>query len=130
MTNQKRVLLVEDDKLIADLLEEALKRHGYEVTSVDDGELALEAVSASSEMPFDVILLDLLLPSMHGLEVLEKLKNDRVSRAIPVIVVSNLSDDQDLKKSKQLGAIDYMVKAHYTPEEMIARMESALAGNG
>lgn len=105
----KRILLVEDDRFIRRASELSLTQRGYTVSTAADGLEALEAVRR--EKP-DLVLLDLLMPRMGGLDVLRALKADEATRAIPVLILSNSSREQDVEEVKRLGAAGYYVKAN------------------
>lgn len=105
----KRILLVEDDRFIRRASELSLTQRGYTVFTAADGVEALEAVRR--EKP-DLVLLDLLMPRMGGLDVLRALKADEATRAIPVLILSNSSREQDVEEVKRLGAAGYYVKAN------------------
>ena len=75
----------------------------------------------------DLILLDLLLPNIDGFEVLERVKADQSLGSIPVIIISNLGQKEDIERALKLGAVDYMVKAQFTPAEIIKRVKEALS---
>ena len=123
---RSKVLVVEDSNFLRIAHERILTKAGYEVTSAADGEEALRA--AKDKLP-DVILLDLLLPKVSGTEVLKALKNDPVTQAIPVIVVSCLSQKNE-EKLKQAGAVEYLEKAALDlerhPDRLAAAVESVL----
>lgn len=111
----KKVLIVEDDKPLAHALELKLHHAGYEVQVVGDGEAALEVIVDNGS--FDAILLDLMMPKMDGFAVLENLEKKKIS--IPVIISTNLSQEEDAERAKQLGAKDYFVKSDTPIEEVL-----------
>jgi len=96
----------------------------FEITSAIDGESGLKTMK---EQKPDLILLDLILPDMGGFEVLAKMKEDPLVSSIPVIILSNLGQQDDVEKGMGLGAVDYMVKAHFTPNEIVAKVKQVLA---
>lgn len=102
----KKILLAEDEEFIANLYKLELEKHEMEVTLVDNGKLALEAFKKEK---FDMLLLDLMMPEMDGFEVLEHLQKEKIH--IPIIVMTNLSQNVDQKKCEELGAKDYIIKA-------------------
>lgn len=114
-----KLLIVEDEVALAKVLEEKFKKEKYEVRMAEDGVKAMEAVA---KFVPEIILLDLLLPKKGGLEVLEELKNSEEWQNIPVIVLSNLDDDQNIKKALKLGAVDYFVKAQHPIKEVVEKV--------
>ena len=125
MSGTKRILLVEDDRFLRKAAETSLTRHGYHVVTACDGEEALRL--ARSEKP-DLILLDLIIPKVQGFEVLRTLKADAEMAAIPVIVLSNLSQDHDRDATLAAGAMAHLVKANISLEHLVATVDRALAG--
>lgn len=119
----KTILFVEDEAALQKTLGEILKQEGYEVTPALDGEVGLRL--AKDKKP-DLILLDLILPKVHGIEVLRKLKEDKETKGIPVIVLTNLGEIKDINKVVELGATTYLVKAQYTLEEVVEKIKKAL----
>ena len=119
-----RVLLVEDDSFLRDLISQKLKKEGFIVIEAVDGEESLK--KAATENPH-IILLDLILPGADGFDILKKLKEDPSVSKIPVIVLSNLGQKEDVEKGIRLGATDYLVKAHNTPGEIIDKVREILA---
>jgi len=121
-----RVLVVEDDQFLRDLMSQKLVREGFEVIEAVDGEEGLKMVS---EKQPHIVLLDLILPGIGGFEVLEKIRQDENIGGIPVLILSNLGQKDDLDKAKSLGATDYLVKAHNTPGEIVDKVKIILAKN-
>ena len=121
----RRILLVEDDRFLRKAAETSLKRHGYHVITAADGEEALRLVR--TEQP-DLILLDLIIPKVQGFEVLRTLKADAQTAAIPVIVLSNLSQEHDRDATLAAGAMAHLVKANISLENLVATVDRALAG--
>jgi len=123
MTNQqvkKRVLIAEDDPLINKMYKTKLASEGYDVVSVSDGEQALNEATKNS---LNLILLDIMMPKLSGLDMLERLRQTQDGKNIPVIVLSNLSNQEEIEKAKALGAKDYLVKADHTPSQVIAKIK-------
>ncbi len=118
----KKILFIEDEAALQKTFKEILTQEGFEVISALDGKTGLEL--AEKEMP-DLILLDLILPKMHGFEVLRKLKEKEETKEIPVIVLTNLERLEDVEKAIELGATTYLVKAHYTLEEVVEKIKKA-----
>jgi len=118
-----KILVVEDDKFLRELIARKLREEDYEVSEAVDGEEGVKKIQ--EEIP-DLILLDLILPGIDGFEVLSKIKEDPQLSQIPVIILSNLGQRDDIEKGLKLGAIDYLVKAHFTPAEIIEKIKKAL----
>ena len=121
----RRILLVEDDRFLRKAAATSLKRHGYHVVTASDGEEALRLVR--TEKP-ELILLDLIIPKVQGFEVLRTLKADAQTASIPVIVLSNLSQEDDRNATLAAGAIAHLVKANISLEELVATVDRALTG--
>lgn len=119
-----KILVVEDEKPMSSILGKELKKLDHEVEFAYDGADAAE--KAKVEKP-DLILLDLILPKMNGFEVLEKIKGDTDVASIPVIVLSNLGTDEDIKHAMKLGAVDYYVKAQHPLLEIVEKVSEFLA---
>jgi DNA-binding response OmpR family regulator len=105
------------------LIAKKLTKEGYETSEAVDGE---EGVKKIKEEKPDLVLLDLILPGIDGFEVLSKMKDSPVSSQIPVIILSNLGQKEDVEKGLKLGAIDYLIKAHFTPGEIIEKIRANL----
>lgn len=119
----KKILIVEDDKFLRELVKRKLIAEGLEVVEATDGEEAVKKVK--QEKP-NLVLLDLILPNIDGFEVLAEIKNEETTKNIPVIILSNLGQREEIEKGLKLGAIDYMVKAHFTPGEIIEKVKNIL----
>lgn len=119
----KKILVIEDDKFLRELISQKILKEGYDIAEAVDGEKGVEA--AKKEKP-DLILLDLILPGIDGFEVLARIKADPEISSIPVIILSNLGQKDDIEKGLKMGAIDYMIKAHFTPAEIIAKVRGVL----
>ncbi|MBI5356230.1 response regulator [Candidatus Collierbacteria bacterium] len=116
--NPKKILIAEDEKPMANALGLKLRSAGYETTLVYDGEAAISSVQSA---PFDLIILDLVMPKKDGFFVLAELKKLKI--ATPVIVSSNLSQEEDIKRAKELGARDYFIKSDTTLAEIVAKVK-------
>ncbi len=124
-TGGKRVLLVEDDRFLRRACEKSLRQQGFTVSSAADGEEALRAVRAE---PPDLILLDILMPKLTGIEVLRALKSDEKTRAIPVVVLTNSSKETDVHEIETLGVAGYLVKANLSLQELGHQVKQLLEG--
>jgi DNA-binding response OmpR family regulator len=114
-----RVLLAEDDRFLRKAAETALKRQGFTVLPAVDGEEALRM--ARSEAP-DIVLLDLIMPKLQGFEVLRALKADPATASTPVIILSNLGQESDVKQALEAGAAGYFVKANLSLHDLVKRV--------
>ena len=124
----KKILFIEDESALQKTFREILSQEGYEMISALDGEIGLRLANppAGGKKP-DLILLDLVLPKVHGFEVLKQLKTDKETKDIPVIVLTNLEGVGDVDKALGLGATTYLVKAQYGLEEVVAKIKLALS---
>lgn len=125
-SQQPKVLIVEDDVFLVSLAAKKFEKDGYRIVFAPDGEQAVRLIE--QERP-DIILLDLIIPKMNGFEVLKKIKEDNLLRHIPVIIFSNLGDDADIQKGKELGADDFFIKANFTLEEVSQKMHILIEKN-
>lgn len=119
----KKILIIEDEKDLRFFLTTAFKTEGFEIIEAIDGETGIE--KAKKEKP-DLILLDLLLPGIDGFEVLSRLKKDEELEKIPIFVLSNFDQEEKKEKSFKLGAVDYLVKANFSLEEIVEKVSSFL----
>lgn len=118
-----KILIIEDDPFLQGLASRKLKTQGHEILVAKDGEEGLKVLEENKP---DIILLDLLLPGIDGFEFLEKMRADDRFKDIPVIVFSNLSEEKDIKRATDLGVLEYMVKANFTLDELIGKINEAL----
>lgn len=121
MTNNKKILVTEDDKPLAKALELKLSHSGFDVTVAYDGDAAIELLKKEK---FDLAILDLMLPKKNGFQILEELQSQKIK--IPVIVLSNLSQQEDLKRVKELGATDYFVKSNTPINNVVEQVNKIL----
>ncbi len=119
----KTILFIEDESALQKTVGEILKQEGYEVIPALDGEVGLKL--AQRKTP-DLILLDLVLPKIHGFEVLKKLKENSETKNIPVIILTNLEGIEDIDKAIELGAQSYLVKAQYELKELVEKVKKIL----
>lgn len=118
-----KILIVEDEDVLAKVLQEKFEKEGVKIEVARDGEVVFEVAKKSRP---DLIVLDLILPKKHGLEVIKELKGDAELKNIPVFVLSNLDSDQDIKKALSLGAIDYFVKTQHPLKEIVEKVKEHL----
>jgi DNA-binding response OmpR family regulator len=119
----KKILFIEDESALQKTFGEVLTKEGYEMISALDGKTGLRL--AKEKKP-DLILLDLILPRMHGFDVLRELKEDEKTKDIPIIILTNLENAEDIQKALELGARTYLVKANYTLEEVIRKVKETI----
>ena len=120
-----KVLLVEDDSFLREICSKKLTKEGYTVHEAVDGE---EVLVGLDEIKPDIILLDIILPAIDGFQILNQIRNrkDKTIAKTPVIMLSNLGQEDDIKKAMDMGADDYLVKAHFTTEEIVEKMKKVL----
>ena len=117
------VLLVEDDTFLANIYKTKFDMEGFKVSVSENGE---EGLGDAKKKKPDIILLDILLPKMDGFTVLEKLKEDSSVKDIPVILLTNLGQKDDVSKGLEMGAEDYLIKAHFKPSEVVDKVKKVL----
>lgn len=113
-----KILIVEDEKALADVLHDEFVGVGADVSMAYDGQEALDSLRDS--VP-DVVLLDLLLPKKDGFEVLEEMQKNVKLKDVPVVILSNLAQDEDVKRGLKLGAKDYLVKTRLSLKEVVEK---------
>lgn len=123
MNTPARILLAEDDRFLRKAAEAALRRRGYDVVLAVDGE---EAISKAHLDKPDLVLLDVIMPKLQGFEVLLRLKADQATQDIPVIMMSNLGQDSDIREALEGGAVAFVVKANIGLDELAARVGETL----
>lgn len=121
--NKKKILLIEDDSFLISMYATKFELENFKVVAAEDGEKGLNL--AAKEKP-DIILLDILLPKMNGFEVLKELKNNKETNQIPVILLTNLSQKNEIEQGLALGAQDYLIKAHFMPSEVMDKIKKVL----
>lgn len=122
---KKTVLIAEDEDDLREMYTMALSGKGFEVLKAINGIEALDWLEKRFE-DIDLILLDIVMPGMDGFEALEKIKQDERFRKIPIIVSTNLDNDEDKAQAMDLGARDYFVKSQHTPSELVVEVETIL----
>lgn len=119
----KKILIVEDDAMLSKVLAESLKEDKTEIIVVENG---LNVVDEARHFLPDIILLDLIIPGIDGFAVLKELKEETKTKNIPVVVVSNLSQESDVKAVKALGALKYFIKANSTMSDIIQYVKNII----
>lgn len=117
------VLLVEDDIFLSGIYQKKFEMEGFKISTADNGEKGLN--DAKKKKP-DIVLLDILLPKLDGFSVLEQLQADASTKSIPVILLTNLGQKDDVEKGLEAGAVDYLIKAHFKPSEIVDKVKKVL----
>lgn len=123
MATGKKVLIVEDDKFLGKMLSKMLEASNYQISIASSGKEGL--TKAASENP-DLILLDIMLPDIDGFEVLESLKNQEITNKIPVVILSNLGQPEDMQQGRKLGVLDYIVKSDLSLDDVVDKLNKLL----
>jgi DNA-binding response OmpR family regulator len=119
----KKILIVEDDKFLRRLIVRKLIQEGFDISEAVDGE---EGIKKIKEEKPDLVLLDLILPGIDGFGVLSRIKGDPDLAPIPVIILTNVDQKEDMEKGLKMGAVDYLIKAHLTPGEIVEKIKNVL----
>lgn len=127
MNKPLSILLVEDDSFISGMYQTKLSGQGYQVELAEDGETAASRLQ-QDPLP-DLVLLDVVLPKKDGFEILESLRAAERTKHLPVILLTNLGQKPDVERGLKLGADDYIIKAHYTPSEVVDKIKQVLASH-
>ncbi len=122
--DNKNVLIIEDDVFLSDMYQTKFSSEGAEVNVALDGEVGIKKLNEGLRP--DVILLDIVMPKMDGLEVLEKIKQMDQVKDIPVIMLTNLGQKEEIDKAMELGASGYLIKANFTPSEIVKKVQEIL----
>lgn len=122
-TKKPIVALIEDDPLIAEMYTTKFTKEGYDIKHAADGAAGLEMVK--KEKP-DIILLDIIMPKMDGFQVLTELRKEAAFKETPVIMLTNLGQEEDVQKGRALGATDYFIKTNFTPAAIVDKVRGIL----
>jgi CheY-like chemotaxis protein len=120
-----KILIIEDDPLISQMYQDIFAFEDYTIIIANDGEDGLQKVKSESPT---LILCDIMMPKMNGLEVLDSLKSDSTTAKIPVVMLTNLAGSEDAKVALTKGAVKYIVKSNYTPKEVTDMVKEILSG--
>jgi len=120
-----KVLIIEDDQLIQRMYEKIFTFENFEVEMAGDGEEGLDKARTVSPT---IILLDVMMPKMNGIQVLEKLKQDPATKPIPVVMLSNLAGENDVETALSKGAVKYIIKSEYDPKQIADMVKEIIAG--
>lgn len=121
---KKRIMLVEDEDFIRDLYKRQISLAGFDIDAFSNGK---EGILASQQNHYDLALLDIMLPDINGLEILRTLKTNEKTKNIPVVLLTNLGQESVLKEGEALGALGHLIKASYTPNQIVDEIKKILA---
>jgi len=121
---KKKVLIVEDDPFIRDIYHVKFSQEGFEVFLADNG---IEALKKMEQSVPDIILLDIIMPYMDGMETLKNIKSRDEWKKIPIIMLTNISEKEKITESENYGIGDYLIKSHFTPSEVVQKVKALLA---
>lgn len=119
----KNILLVEDDRYLADIYVTKLEKEGFKVDLAKDG---LEALDFLQKNKPDLLILDIVIPCIDGWEILRRVRKKKEFKKLPIIIFSNLDQKREVMKGVDLGATKYMIKANFTPKEILAEVKKML----
>ena len=119
----KKILLIEDEEIMINLLQRKLSQEGYEVLVAKDGEEGLKSIREAKP---DLILLDIIMPKMGGFEVMEEMNKDKELKKIPVIIISNSGQPVEIDKAQRLGVKDWLIKTEFDPQEVVDKVKKQI----
>jgi CheY-like chemotaxis protein len=120
---RKKVLIVEDEEIILDLLQKKITKEGYKTAVARDGE---EGLKVMKEFQPDLILLDIIMPKMDGFGVMTEMQKDPFLKKIPIIIISNSGQEVEIERAQKLGAKDFLIKTEFDPQEVIDKIEKQI----
>lgn len=123
---KKKILVIEDEEIISDLLFKKLTQEGYLVSVAENGEVGLQKLKNPNNEKPDLVLLDILMPKMGGFEVLAEMQKDKNLKKIPVIIISNSGQPVELDTAKKLGAKDWLIKTEFDPNEVLEKIKKQI----
>jgi DNA-binding response OmpR family regulator len=116
-----KILLVEDDLFLREIYVQVFQNQGYTVITADDGEAGLHIGQTNQDAK--IMLLDIMLPKMHGVDVLKNLKSNPQTKNLPVVILTNLTEETVMQEALHLGAAGYLVKVRFTPQQVVEKVE-------
>lgn len=122
----KNIFIIEDDIFLLQMYTAKFGQSGFVVESARDGEEALKKLKDTDPSKIDLVLLDLVLPKMDGFELLKYIRKDDKLKNLKIIAFTNLGQKEEIKKAIDYGADDYLIKAHFTPTEVVAKISEIL----
>jgi len=123
----KKILIIEDDPFLSEVYAAKFSQSGFQTEVALDGKKGMERIKADKP---DLIILDIVLPKMDGFELLKKIKEDPELKEIPVVLLTNLGQKNEVEKGLSLGADEYIIKAHFTPTAIVAKVKEILNQKG
>ncbi len=120
-----KILIVEDDRYISKMYQLKLSLDGFDVQVADNGRIGIEKVK---ELHPDIVLTDILMPEMDGFDVIKAIKGDPELATTPILIMSNLGQEDHIQKGLELGALGYIVKSQFTPSKVVDKIKEVLAG--
>jgi len=121
-----KILLVEDDMFLRDIYAEVLEKEGFIVLAADDGETGIRLGLDNSDAR--IMLLDIMLPKIHGIDVLKKLKSEPVTKNLTIVMLTNLTEESVIQESLHSGAAGYLVKVKFTPTQVVEKVKEFING--
>ncbi|MDP9211930.1 MAG: response regulator [bacterium] len=125
MADKKKIVLIEDDSVLAEMYLQKFQREGYDIFHALDGD---EGIALIRQHEPDLVLLDIMMPKKSGIQVLEELKQDEETKDVKVVLLSNVGDQDYIDRGMALGAADYLLKSNFTPSEVVGKAAALLAG--
>ncbi|MEK7508595.1 MAG: response regulator [Patescibacteria group bacterium] len=119
----RKIIIIENDEFLSAIYKTKFESEGFKVTAINDGAKGLKAVQTKKP---DIVLLDVLLPKLDGFTILQALKKDEATKDIPVVLLTNLGQKEDVKKGLEMGAADYLIKTHFKPSETVDKVKKIL----
>jgi len=119
----KKILIIEDEEILMNLLQRKLIQEGYDVSVARDGDEGLKSMKEGSP---DLILLDILMPRVGGIEVMEEMQKDEDLKNIPVVIISNSGQPVEIDKAQKLGAKDWLIKTEFDPQEVVEKVKKQI----
>ncbi len=123
MSDKTKVLIIEDEEMLVNMYISKFEKEGYQAEKASNGRIGLEQAKKINP---DIILLDIMMPEMDGFMVLKNLKKDTSTKNSPIIMLTNLGQEEDIEKGNKLGATDYLVKANLTPAQVVDKVKEIL----
>ncbi|NTV40942.1 MAG: response regulator [Candidatus Moranbacteria bacterium] len=120
---KKKILIIEDDAFIRDIYQMKFDQEGFEVFTAENGIIALKEME---QLVPDIILLDIIMPYMDGMETLRQIKEKEILKNIPIIMLTNISEKEKIDEGVEQGVNDYLIKSHFTPSEVVRKVRALL----